>query len=419
MVAESHESKRRILFLTPQMPYPPEQGTALRNFNLITQIATQHDVALLTFAEPGSEPMQTGPLSEICSPLQVIPAPTRTMRHRLRTLLLSDKPDMAQRLASPAYADALRHLLSNHSFDIVQVEGIEMAPYGLLIRQWLGQRSPPILFDAHNAEYLLQKRTYQTDIRHITRWPGALYSLIQWKRLERFERQICGRADAVATVSSDDARALRRLVPFIDLVTVPNGVDIERYHPGLPDSLSLDRPAVLFTGKMDYRPNVDAMLWFHRQVWPQVRQRVPDARLYVVGKSPHRRLAPLQRDPSVHLTGYVPDILPYFGGADAYVVPLRMGGGTRLKVLEAMAAGVPLVSTPLGAEGIDLDPEEHAIIADTPDAFAEGLVRVIQDIRMARTMAAAARRLVEQQYDWQSIAPRLEAMYAGLSRGIG
>ena len=156
MVAESHESKRRILFLTPQMPYPPEQGTALLNINLITQIATQHDVALLTFAEPGSEPMQTGPLSEICSPLQVIPAPTRTMRHRLRTLLLSDKPDMAQRLASPAYADALRHLLSNHSFDIVQVEGIEMAPYGLLIRQWLGQRSPPILFDAHNAEYLLQ-----------------------------------------------------------------------------------------------------------------------------------------------------------------------------------------------------------------------------------------------------------------------
>jgi sugar transferase (PEP-CTERM/EpsH1 system associated) len=417
MAADTKSPKRSVLFLTPQLPYPPEQGTALRNFNLIAQIAQHHNVALLTFAERGVDRAQAGPLNEICSVLEIVPIPPRTTGDRLRTLLTTGEPDMARRLASGHFAGALRHMVRVHSFDVIQIEGIEMAPYGLMIRQWLGQRSPPIVFDDHNAEYVLQQRAFETDSRRVLRWPAALYSAIQWRRLERFERQICGRSDAVVAVSSDDARALRRLVHFLDPIVVPNGVDVARYHPGLPDSLSLERPSVLFTGKMDFRPNVDAMLWFHRKVWPAVRKQVPEARLYVVGKSPHPRLAALSDDPSVIVTGYVPDILPYFGGADACIVPLRVGGGTRLKVLEAMAAGVPLLSTTLGAEGIDLEPGEHALIADAPDDFAESLVQLLSDLRLARTMAAAARRLVEQKYDWKQIAPLLEPVYASLSRG--
>ena len=132
---------------------------------------------------------------------------------------------------------------------------------------------------------------------------------------------------------------------------VPNGVDVMRYHPGLADTLPLCHPAVVFTGKMDYRPNVDAMLWFCGQVWGRVRAGSPTAHLYVVGKSPHARLASLRGDPSITVTGYVADILPYFGGADVYVAPLRVGGGTRLKVLEAMAMSAPVVSTTVGCEG--------------------------------------------------------------------
>lgn len=406
--------RRRILFLTPQLPHPPRQGTAIRNYNLIAQVAARHDVALLSFARDGQ--LDPGPLAQFCQPLVTVRVPVRPLPARLRTLLASSAPDMAHRLHSPAYASALRDTLASTSCDILQIEGIELAPYALLAREWLGERTPALVFDDHNAEYLLQKRAYQADIRHPRRWPAALYSLAQWRRLARFERHVCHVADAVLATSQADAQALRRLLPDLEPVIVPNGVDVARHHPDLPDSIPLEHPAVVFTGKMDYRPNVDAMLWFHGQVWPIVRAQSPKARLYVVGQSPHPRLSVLHRDPSTILTGYVDDILPYFGGADVYVAPLRIGGGTRLKVLEALAAGLPLVATQLGVEGIGLVPGEHAILADTPQAFAQAVLSLLRDPARGRTLGTAARRFVFAHYDWRQIALRLEPVYASLGR---
>lgn len=406
--------RRRILFLTPQMPYPPEQGAAIRNYHLIVQVATQHDVALLSFAQQVGQ--GAGPLAELCRPLIQVPMPPqRTARERLRFLLTTGKPDMAFRLYSPAYAQALQELLRREPFDIVQVEGLEMACYVPLIRGWLGERSPKLILDEYNAEYVLQQRAFEADLRSPRRWPESFYSFIQWRRLERFEREICGLVDRVLVVSEADAKALRRLVKGLEPVIVPNGVDTTRYHPGLP-ALPLERPALLFTGKMDFRPNCDAMLWFHRHVWPLVRARAPHAHLYVVGKDPPPRFKPLQDDPSVTVSGYVPDILPYFGSADVYIVPLRVGGGTRLKVLEAMAAGLPLVSTTLGVEGIALSPGKHALLADTPQAFAEAILSLLADPERRRALGAAARQFVLEHYDWRLIVPRLAPLYASLGR---
>lgn len=406
--------RRRILFLTPQMPYPPEQGAAIRNYNLIVQVAAQHDVALLSFAQEIDQ--DAGPLAEICRPLVRVPMPPeRSARERLRALLTTDKPDMALRLYAPAYAQALRELLTREPFDIVQVEGLELACYLPLVRQWLGERAPRLILDEYNAEYLLQWRAFEADLRSLRRLPTTLYSLVQWRRLERFERTVCRQADRVLAVSEADAEALRRLVKGLDPVVVPNGVDTTRYHPGLPDSLPLEHPALLFTGKMDFRPNTDACLWFHRHVWPLVRART-QARLYIVGKNPPARLKPLWDDPSVTVSGYVPDILPYFGGADVYIAPLRIGGGTRLKVLEAMAAGLPLVSTTLGVEGIALSPGRHALLADTPVAFAEAILSLLADPERRQALGAAARQFVLEHYDWRLIAPRLAPVYASLER---
>jgi len=321
---------------------------------------------------------------------------------------------MARRLRSPTFAGALRELLTSHVFDILQIEGIELAPYGLLVREWLGARAPALIFDDHNAEYLLQRRACETDLRNPRRWPAALYSLAQWRRLARFERRVCREADAVLATSVADAQALSQLLPSLKPVVVPNGVDVARYHPDLPNSLPLEHPAVVFTGKMDYRANVDAMLWFHQQVWPAVRARVPEAWLYVVGQSPHPRLRALHRDPRTVLTGYVDDDLPYFGGADVYVAPLRIGGGTRLKVLQAMAAGRALVATRLGVEGIDVASGQHALLADTPRAFAQAVASLLRDPARGRALGAAARQFVLAHYDWQEIALRLEPVYASL-----
>ncbi len=402
-------SKRRILFLTPQLPYPPEQGTAIRNYHLLSQTATRHDVSLLSFVEPGTANL--APLQAICSQVQTIPAPRRTKAQRLKTLLTSRAPDMARRLAAEPYAQALHQMLAQEPYDIVQVEGIELASYGLMIKAWPEAGSPALVFDDHNAEYLLQKRAFGTDIRRPRRWPQAAYSGIQWRRLRHFEHQICHRADAVLTVSEADAQAVRQLGPGIEPLAIPNGVDTEAYRTDLPDSLPLRHPNVVFTGKMDYRPNVDAMRWFHSQVWPEIRRQLPDVHLYIVGKGPSAEILQMADDPGVTVTGYVPDILPYFGGADVYIVPLRVGGGTRLKVLEALATGLPMVSTRLGVEGIALQDGQHALLADTPAEFAQTAVRLLGDGALRQSLAQQARDLAVQRYDWRNIIPPLFSLY--------
>ena len=415
MLTAAGAGRQRILFLTPQLPYPPEQGTAIRNYNLLRQVASRHEVALLSFdSREGyglpDHPSRVGPLSAFCRPLRVIPVPRRSPADRLRTLLTSSLPDMAFRLYAPAFVQALREIVSQERYDIVQIEGIELARYGLLLREWLGAAAPRVILDEHNAEYLLQRRAFETDLAYPGRWPAALYSLVQWFRLAHFERRVCRAATAVAACSEADARALQALLPGLEVLVVPNGVDTERYQPGIPDSLPLQHPAIVFTGKMDFRPNVDGVLWFYERVWPIVRATVRDVRFYVVGQSPHRRLDPLRADPQVIITGHVPDILPYFGGADVYIVPLRIGGGTRLKVLEAMSSGLPIVSTTLGAEGIELTPGQHGLLADEPEAFARAVLSVLQDRDRAHMGLAASQR-ARELYDWRSIALRLEGLY--------
>ncbi|MGC9359173.1 MAG: glycosyltransferase [Anaerolineae bacterium] len=398
---------RRILFLTSELPYPPEQGGSLRSYHLLRYATKHHAVTLLSFA---ARPREAEPLEEICERVLTVPTPHRSTPDRLRTLLLSGRPDMADRLASPTYAQTLYHTVTTYPFDYVQVQSIEMAPYGLMVQEWLADRAPTLVFDDFNAEYLLQRRALGADSRDPRRWPNALYSALQWRRLRRFERQVCQRADRVIAVSDADAAALRQLDPDLSPVVVPNGVETSHYQdlPAPPDDMR--EPAVLFTGKMDFRPNVDAVLWFHRHVWPQVRQEHPEARFYVVGKHPHPRLQPVRQDPTVVVTGYVPDVRPYMAGATLFVVPMRMGGGTRLKLLEAMAAGLPIVSTTMGAEGVDVADREHLLLANSPLAYAKAVCHLLGDATAREQLGQRAQARVVA-WDWERIAPRLDAVY--------
>ncbi len=411
MPSSDGAGRKQILFLTPQLPYPPEQGAALRNYNLIAQMARHHDLDLLSFTSPGATDL--GHMQTLCRSVRAVPAPHWRQATRLRRLLTSLRPDMAWRLHAPEYLALLRQAVTACAYDVIQVEGIEMAPYGLLAQRW-AQGHPKLVYDAHNAEYLLQRRACQADLRIPRRWPAAAYSAIQTGRLARFERAICRAADAVVAVSDADAAALRTLGGALRPVVIPNGVDCARYHAHLGDALPLRHPALVFTGKMDFRPNTDAVLWFYRHVWPLVTRDLPGAVLYIVGRAPGRALLELAEDAQVELTGYVHDILPYFGGADVYLVPLRIGGGTRLKVLEAMAAGLPIVSTRLGAEGIPVVHGEHALLADTPEAFAAGILTLWRDRRLAAELGRQARAFACAHYDWGILAPRLGALYERL-----
>jgi sugar transferase (PEP-CTERM/EpsH1 system associated) len=406
----------KILALTPQLPYPPHQGTTIRNYNLITYLAERHAVHLLSFGDPAQT--QDTPLQGLCQSVQVVHPPRRAMRQRLTGLFLSRLPDMAQRLPSAEFQAALAAALEREDPDVVQVEGIELAQYlfQAAAGRTAGRQRPLLVFDDHNAEYVLQQRAFETDTSsgQPRRWIGAAYSFVQWRRLRGYERRACLAADRVVAVSETDAAALRRLEPGLAPVVVPNGVDMAFYTAPSPALDAQQAPGphdLVFTGKMDFRPNVDAVLWFVQEVLPLLCLSSPDSRFWVVGQSPHPRLAALAGHPGVVVTGRVEDVRPYIAAAGVYVVPLRIGGGTRLKVLEAMAMGKAIVSTRLGCEGFDLTPGQELAVADTPAEFASAVLALLGDPDRREQLGRAARRFAGSRYDWSVILPRLEDVY--------
>jgi sugar transferase (PEP-CTERM/EpsH1 system associated) len=403
----------RILFLTPQLPYPPEKGTALRNWGLISGLSTRHEVAVLSFLDPGQPDNIADLLAEACC-VEAVDPPARTLRDRLRDMLTTRQPDMARRLASDAYGKRLSEWLERETFDVVQIEGIELAPYlNVIDGVWPDSDRagrPLVVFDDHNCEYVLQERTFLTDLYSPSRWPAAAYSFVQWRRLRRYEAQVCRSADRILAVSQADASALRRLVPGLEVVVIPNGIDTRVYLPATIEPRTASH-SLVFTGTMDFRPNVDAMLWFTEEVWPLIEAEVPEAHFYIVGQRPHRRLDPLRDDRSVTLTGWVEDVRPYIADAAVYVAPLRMGGGTRLKLLEAMAMAKPVVATRLGAEGYPVTDGRELVLADTPAEFAQAVVALLNSPARRAELGQAARVFVERRYDWRVIVPRLEKVY--------
>jgi glycosyltransferase involved in cell wall biosynthesis len=309
----------------------------------------------------------------------------------------SDLPDMAHRLWSTDVAKAVR----DGDYDAVQAEGIEMARYLFQV--------PPErrIYDAHNAEFLLQQR-----LAHSSRGLRAAYSRMQWRRLERFEAAVVRQSRLTLAVSEHDANQLSALAgPDTNVRVVPNGIDVAAY-PFRPPSAAR-RTDLLFLGKLDFRPNAASLAWFI----PDVLGRLSDTRLFVVGAAPPAWLVKAgQHDSRIAVTGHVADERPYFARCAALVLPVRTGGGSRLKALVAMASGVPIVSTRLGMEGLEAEPSVHYLVADSPEEWVSSLRRLLADADLRQRLACNARSLVEQRYDWSALRPKLEAAYAWLSR---
>ncbi len=415
----------KVLVLAPQLPWPPRQGTALRNLNILLHLARRHRVCLLCFGRADAE---AGPLETAGIEIhRVAPPGPRSYWRRLVDLPTRRTPDLVRRLDSPAMIAAIDALVARElvaceagtrgdaaGFDVVQIEGMEMAAFGLRAHAALARvqaRPPRSIYDAHNAEWLLQDRAWRADLRRGPRgWVGALYSLVQTAKIRRYEGRLLSSVAATVCVSRADAEALRPLAPAARMVVVPNGVDVEAYRPADPDAVEpLD---CVFTGKMDFRPNIDAMTWFCGQVWPRVRAAEPAARLRIVGRDPAPRvLALASPEAGVEVTGMVPDVRPFIARAGLVVVPLRVGGGTRLKVLEAMAMGKALVATSLGVEGLDLRPGVELEQADEPEAMARVILALFADAERRRSLGRAARARAEADYRWSALVPRIEALY--------
>lgn len=394
----------RLLMLTPQLPYPPRSGGSLRTWGLLRGLTQEHRVSVLSLSET-AEPAVPAPLSERVEQVAAFPRPRHTMGLRLRHLLASGRPDLVWRLWNPRLAQTLRAWLAQGGWDWVLIEGLEMGMYAELVPR----SGPRLLYDAFNCETCLQTRALAQDVRVPAHWPAALYSALQVPRLRRYEAALCRRAALLTVVSPEDAAALQRLAPGVHPLIIPNGIDLRDYPPE-GERTALREPALVFTGTLDFRPNVDGLAWFVAEVWPRIRAALPTAQVYLVGRSPHPRVQRLAQQPGVVLVGPVPDTRPYLRAATVVVVPLRVGGGTRLKLLEAAALGKPIVSTPLGAEGF-VGVDEAVLLAGDATTFAAACVRLAQDESARQAWGERARRLAEA-YAWERLLPPLLARLA-------
>lgn len=402
----------RILMLTPQSPWPPRQGTAVRNWHLAQQLAQRHRLTVLAFGEPGAESALRERGMEA---LFVQPPPRRSLRRRALELFTSFEPDLVRRLRSTAMLGRVLQTLgaaqeSGDPFAVVQVEGLEMALYGQAVRHWSRheRHRPRLVYDAHNVEWLLQQRAWEADRRRPSGWPGALYSLVQTRKLRRYEAHFLAQVDGVVAVSSKDQAALQALAPHQRIVEVPNGVDTEFYRPADVNAEVPNR--CLFVGKMDFRPNIDAMVWFVGAIWPHIRAASPAAQLHIVGRDPTPRVRALASD-GVVVTGEVADVRPEMAEAAVVVVPLRVGGGTRLKILEAMAMGKAIVATSLAAEGLAVTAGQELVLVDDPISFARAVVDLLAQPAARHALGHQARHRVEECYRWTLLVPRIEALY--------
>jgi len=320
----------------------------------------------------------------------------------LNAILPGRPPVTIAKYASRLLAQTLEQSARPGEYAAVHCDHLHMAQYRPCAP------TLPWVLDEHNVEHLILERLAAVQSNPIKR----LVVADQARRVRRFEHEAVRGASRVLAVSANDVDALRRLGSSTPIEVVPNGVDTAQFEPSPADPASSD---LVFTGSMDWWPNEDAARFFVQGVLPRIQRERAGVRLFIVGRAPTpavRRLA--ESNPAVTVTGEVPDIRPYLRRAAVVVVPIRVGGGTRLKILEAMGAGRAVVSTTLGAEGIDCVPGEHISIADTPEALATAILTLLADPSRAARLAQSARRLVTDRYDWHSIGQRLLSVYESM-----
>jgi glycosyltransferase involved in cell wall biosynthesis len=391
---------KRLLFLLPSVPDPPDSGARMRNLALL-RLAGQHcEVDALAFGIADEQQR----LAALARRALVVPLPGRSTVERARQLA-QRAPDIVRRFESTDMERALRCMLKSGGYDAVQAEGIEMAAYLRYV--------PPEMriYDAHNAEFLLQRRASETGDSLI----GRLYSRLQWRRLERFEGAVVRGSRLTLAVSEHDANQLLALSVGEGRVhVVPNAIQVAGYAFRQP--ADDDAPNLLFVGKLDYRPNADAVRWLLQHVLPGLFEAIPAVRLFIVGANPPGWLVKAgQVDPRIAVTGYVVDERPYLERCSVLALPVQMAGGSRLKALVAMASGLPIVSTRLGMEGIEAEPGQHFLLADEPTQWVATLEQLLHDSDRRRELATRAHELVKERYDWSSIGPKLNAAYAALT----
>ncbi|HUY14195.1 MAG TPA: glycosyltransferase [Terriglobia bacterium] len=399
----------KILWVKAGGLAPLDTGGKIRSYHILKELARNHEVTLFTFyAEQANDPHPE--LKTVFNRVEAIPLrlpPPKSFLEGIWYLrhLISTQPHSIAKFCRPEVKQRLRRVLAQEAADVILCDFLMPAP----VIPW--ESSTPKVIFTHNVEAQIWQRHYQTAQNLI--WKTVAWR--EYRTMERAERKYLSKADHVLTVSDLDRDFFCRYLDPLKVTVIPTGVDTEYFHPA-PGSEHTDR--LVFTGSMDWMPNEDGIVYFVQEILPIIRQQAPETTLCIVGRRPSERLkASVGKIHGVEITGRVEDIRPYVHTAAAYIVPLRVGGGTRLKIFEAMAMGKPVVSTTIGAEGLPVRDKKDILLADDPQKFAASALQLLRSPDLRSQIGLAGRALVESGYSWAAIGARFADVLERVVRG--
>jgi len=396
----------RILAVTSRLPFPPREGHQLRAWHVLRALASKHEVTLLSFQRNDDLPAEAASLHAAMTRVETFRIPGERSRTALARAavrgMLTPTPFLVAKYDAPALRTRLTALARDA--DLVHFDMLPLIAHADCVPDGV-----PVTLNAHNVEH----RLLATRARIETRAWARRFLAAQVAKLHAFERHACERADAVLACSDIDAQGLREMAPQCNVHVVANGVDLDANQPA---AHAPDPDRLVFVGQMGWFPNRDGVEWFLREVFPRILARRPSTRFELVGKADGFEIPDNVRA-NVDLAGFVDDLRPHVHDASVYVVPLRAGSGTRLKVLEAMALGKAIVTTRVGSEGIALQHDRSALYADDPEAFAGAVLSLLGSPARVTELGIEARRLAEDEYGWDAIGARLLRAYEPLLSG--
>ncbi|MCJ7745328.1 MAG: glycosyltransferase [Actinobacteria bacterium] len=398
----------RILFVVKEFPHSRVIGGPVIIYNRVKYLSQRHDVSLLAFAD-GPTREQVSSVAGYCRDLRLVPfPPKRGCLQKAKDLISGPVPPYFMLSYSEEMYEKLRELVHALRYDVVISEYSMVAQYLYRNPDLAGIKR---VMSEHECYWLSRRKAFK--VNGLNR--EGLLALYHMKGLKRFEFDMYADADKVLTLTREGKDELLAIRPGLDISVVPHGVDVDTFRPAERKD---GPPTVMFLGNYPHEPNRDAAVFFGTRVWPIIKRKVPDARFLAVGRGPTADMRQMaERDPSIRITGEVDDVRPYFCESDVFVCPVRMGGGFRGKVLEAMACGVPVASTALGAEGIPTRPGENILLAEGPDELAGATLSLLEDSDLAGRISRTARELVVEQYSWQKGVEILEEVLEEVVRG--